>query len=323
MGLAYVCTRFMHPGVVYTDNAQVRRQITPVNTRVQGFVKRICFEEYQPVRKGDTLLVIEDAEFRLRLAQAEADLANALSGSSVVAAGLETTRNDLTVSDAAIEESRVQLDNARREEVRYRNLLAEDAVTRQQYEQVQTACEVAEARYERLLRSKRSTSLGREEQARRLEQHAAAVRLAEAAVDLARLNLSYTVVLVPCDGVTGSKDIHEGQLVQPGQVLVDVVDGSDLWVIANYRETQLPRIREGAEVTMTADAVPGVTYRGVVEAISDATGAAFSLLPQDNATGNFVKVEQRVPVRISLKGNAPEALGLLRAGLNVECKVAY
>ena len=323
MGLAYVCTRFMHPGVVYTDNAQVRRQITPVNTRVQGFVKRICFEEYQPVRKGDTLLVIEDAEFRLRLAQAEADLANALSGSSVVSAGLETTRNDLTVSDAAIEESRVQLDNARREEVRYRNLLAEDAVTRQQYEQVQTACEVAEARYERLLRSKRSTSLGREEQARRLEQHAAAVRLAEAAVDLARLNLSYTVVLAPCDGVTGSKDIHEGQLVQPGQVLVDVVDGSDLWVIANYRETQLPRIREGAEVTMTADAVPGVTYRGVVEAISDATGAAFSLLPQDNATGNFVKVEQRVPVRISLEGNAPEALGLLRAGLNVECKVAY
>lgn len=323
MGLAYVCTRFMHPGVVYTDNAQVRRQITPVNTRVQGFVKRICFEEYQPVRKGDTLLVIEDAEFRLRLAQAEADLANALSGSSVVAAGLETTRNDLTVSDAAIEESRVQLDNARREEVRYRNLLAEDAVTRQQYEQVQTACEVAEARYERLLRSKRSTSLGREEQARRLEQHAAAVRLAEAAVDLARLNLSYTVVLAPCDGVTGSKDIHEGQLVQSGQVLVDVVDGSDLWVIANYRETQLPRIREGAEVRMTADAVPGVTYRGVVEAISDATGAAFSLLPQDNATGNFVKVEQRVPVRISLEGNAPEALGLLRAGLNVECKVAY
>lgn len=323
MGLAYVCTRFMHPGVVYTDNAQVRRQITPVNTRVQGFVKRICFEEYQPVRKGDTLLVIEDAEFRLRLAQAEADLANALSGSSVVAAGLETTRNDLTVSDAAIEESRVQLDNARREEVRYRNLLAEDAVTRQQYEQVQTACEVAEARYERLLRSKRSTSLGREEQARRLEQHAAAVRLAEAAVDLARLNLSYTVVLAPCDGVTGSKDIHEGQLVQPGQVLVDVVDGSDLWVIANYRETQLPRIREGAEVRMTADAVPGVTYRGVVEAISNATGAAFSLLPQDNATGNFVKVEQRVPVRISLEGNAPEALGLLRAGLNVECKVAY
>lgn len=323
MGLAYVCTRFMHPGVVYTDNAQVRRQITPVNTRVQGFVKRICFEEYQPVRKGDTLLVIEDAEFRLRLAQAEADLANALSGSSVVAAGLETTRNDLTVSDAAIEESRVQLDNARREEVRYRNLLAEDAVTRQQYEQVQTACEVAEVRYERLLRSKRSTSLGREEQARRLEQHAAAVRLAEAAVDLARLNLSYTVVLAPCDGVTGSKDIHEGQLVQPGQVLVDVVDGSDLWVIANYRETQLPRIREGAEVRMTADAVPGVTYRGVVEAISDATGAAFSLLPQDNATGNFVKVEQRVPVRISLEGNAPEALGLLRAGLNVECKVAY
>ena len=103
--------------------------------------------------------------------------------------------------------------------------------------------------------------------------------------------------------------------------MVDIVDGQDLWVIANYRETQLPHIHEGAEVTLTADAVPGITYTGVVESISDATGASFSLIPQDNATGNFVKVEQRVPVRISLKGNDAEKLKHLRAGLNVECKV--
>ena len=145
-GLAYVCARFVHPGVEYTDNAQVCRHITPVNTRVQGFVRKICFDEYQPVSRGDTLLLIEDAEFRLRLAQAEADLARA-------------------------------------------------------------------------------------------------------AVELARLNLSYTVVLAPCDGVTGRKAIDEGQLVQPGQTMVDVVDGGDLWVIANYRETQLPGIRVGAPVS--------------------------------------------------------------------------
>lgn len=214
IGIGYVCSRFLHLGSVeYTDNAQVRQHITPVNTRVQGFIKKIYFEEYQPVHKGDTLLVIEDAEFRLRLAQA--------------------------------------------------------------------------------------------------------------AVDLAHLNLSYTVIIATCDGVTGRKDIHEGQLVQPGQTMVDIVDNGDLWVIANYRETQLPNIKEGAEVTFTADAVPGIRYKGVVESISDATGAAFSLIPQDNATGNFVKVEQRVPVRIRLQGNDADKVSRLRAGFNVECKVKY
>lgn len=142
-------------------------------------------------------------------------------------------------------------------------------------------------------------------------------------VKLARLNLSYTVIVATCDGVTGHKDIHEGQLVQPGQTMVDIVDNGDLWVIANYRERQLPNIHEGAEVTFTADAVPGVEYKGVVESISDATGAAFSIIPQDNATGNFVKVEQRVPVRIRLKGNDSAQVKRLRAGFNVECKVKY
>ncbi len=323
-GIAYVCSRFMHLGSVeYTDNAQVRQHITPVNTRVQGFIKKIYFEEYKPIHKGDTLLVIEDAEFKLRLAQAEADLANAQAGQQVTHAGIATTQNNLTVNDAGIEEVRVQRENAARELKRYEKLLSEDAVTRQQYDNIKTAYDATNARYEQMVRVKNSTSLAKDEQQRRLGQNEAAIRLAEAAVDLARLNLSYTVVLATCDGVTGKKDIHEGQLVQPGQTMVDIVDGSDLWVIANYRETQLRNIREGAEVSFTADAVPGVVYKGVVESISDATGAAFSLIPQDNATGNFVKVEQRVPVRICLQGNDADKVSLLRAGLNVECKVKY
>ena len=322
-GLIYVCSRFIHPGVEYTDNAQVKQHITPVNTRVQGFIRKIYFEEYKPVHRSDTLLVIEDAEFRLRLAQAEADLANALSGRRVTNAGISTIQNNLKVSDSGIEEVRIQLQNAEREYQRYRKLLDEDAVTRQQYDNVQTAYESTKARYEQLLHAKQSTSLTEQEQTQRLGQNEAGIRLAEAAVALARLNLSYTVILATCDGVTGRKDIHEGQLVQPGQTMVDIVDNNDLWVIANYRETQLPNIREGAEVTLIADAVPGVTYTGIVESISDATGAAFSLIPQDNATGNFVKVEQRVPVRISLKENDAEKLKLLRAGFNVECKVKY
>lgn len=322
-GLIYVCSRFFHPGVEYTDNAQVKQHITPVNTRVQGFVQRICFDEYKPVHKGDTLVIIEDTEFRLRLAQAEADLANALAGQEATTAGIATTQNNLSVNDAGIAEVRVQLENARRELERYKRLLAGDAVTRQQYDNILTAYEATKARYEQVSRVKHSTSLTKNEQTHRLGQNEAAVRLAQAAVELARLNLSYTVITATCDGVTGRKDIHEGQLVQPGQTMVDIVDGTDLWVIANYRETQLPHIHEGDRVTLTADAVPGVTYTGTVESISDATGAAFSLIPQDNATGNFVKVEQRVPVRISLAGNDPERLKLLRAGFNVECKVKH
>ncbi len=323
-GLVYVCSRFVHLGnVEYTDNAQVKQHITPVNTRVQGFVRKICFEEYQPVHKGDTLLIIEDAEFRLRLAQAEADLANAKSGQLVTNAGIATTQNNLLVNDATIEEIRVQKEYAEKELRRYEKLLEQDAVTRQQYDNVKTTYEAAKARYDQVLRTKNTTQLVKGEQARRLEQNAAAIRLAEAEVDLARLNLSYTVITATCDGVTGRKDIHEGQLVQPGQTMVDIVDSGDMWVVANYRESQLPNIKVGAEVTFTAEAVPGITYRGMVESISDATGAAFSLIPQDNATGNFVKVEQRVPVRIRLKGNNAEDTGRLRAGLNVECKVKY
>lgn len=323
-GLVYVCSRFIHLGnVEYTDNAQVRQHITPVNTRVQEFIKKICFEEFQPVKKGDTLLIIEDAEFKLRVAQAEADLSNALAGRSVTTAGIETTQSNIGVSDASIEEVKVTMENARRELQRYEKLLKEDAVTRQQYDNIKTAYEAAKARYQQASRAKRSTSLVKNEQTHRLGQNEAAVKLAKANLDLARLNLSYTVITATCDGITGHKNIHEGQLVQPGQAMVDIVDGTDLWVVANYRETQLPNIHEGAEVTMTADAVPGVKYKGVVESISDATGAAFSLIPQDNATGNFVKVEQRIPVRIRLKGNGKADMKKLRAGFNVECKVKY
>ena len=124
VGLIYVCSRFIHVGVVYTDNAQVKQHITPVNTRIQGFIKKICFNEFQPVHKGDTLLLIEDTEFRLRLAQAQADLANALAGQQATTAGIATTQNNLSVNDAGIAEVRVQMENAELELNRYQKLLS-------------------------------------------------------------------------------------------------------------------------------------------------------------------------------------------------------
>ena len=333
-GVYLVVNHFVHFGDgEFTDNATVQRQITPVNTRVSGFIKEIRFEEFQQVHKGDTLVIIEDSEFRLRLAQAEADLANALAGKEVTATGMQTTDQSIRVADAGIEEARVQLDNARREEERYAQLLKDDAVTPQQYDQVHTAYLAAQARYEQATRSIGTLSSAKQEQGHRVKQNKAGIDLARSQVRMARLNLSYTVITanprrgggIPstalitatADGVVGKKQIHEGQLVQPGQTLVDIVDNTDLWVVANFRETQMPHISVGRKVRMTADAVPGVVFWGTVERISDATGSAFSLIPQDNATGNFVKVEQRIPVRIRFKSR--QNIQRLRAGMNMEC----
>lgn len=321
-GIGYVCSRFVHFGnVEYTDDARVERHISPVNTRVQGFISEIRFEEYQHVKKGDTLVVIDDSEHLFRLAQAQADLERALSGKSADAASIRTTASNVTVADAGIEEARVNLQNAQSDYERYKALLAKDAVTKQQFDAIETKYKAAKARYDQVQRQRKSTELVGNELEGRLGQSKASVSLAEAAVELAKLNLSYTVIVAPCDGRIGRKDIHIGQLVQPGQLLAKVVDDSDVWIVADYRETQLKHIEVGSEVKITADAVPGVEYKGRVESIAAATGSAWLGAPINNATGNFVKVEQRVPVRISIEGN--ENLDALKAGLNVETEVLY
>ena len=193
-------------------------------------------------------------------------------------------------------------------------------MTQQQYDKVHTACLEAQARYEQAVRSRGTLAKTETEQGHRLTQNQAAVKVARAQIQLAKLNLSYTVIIATADGVVGKKDIHVGQLVQPGQTMASIVDNSELWVVANYRETQLPNIHVGSKVDITVDAVPGVAFKGTVERISDATGSAYSMIPQDNATGNFVKVEQRIPVRIHLDADK-KAQSKLRAGMNVVCVI--
>ena len=322
VGLAIVCHRFLHFGnVEYTDNAAVCQHITSVNTRVAGFIKQIRFEENQPVHAGDTLVIIEDAEFRMLLAQAQAELANALASRRITKAGITTSTSNVAVSDASIGEQQALLDNAKREYDRYSQLYNDGAVTRQQYDNMLSAYQAAQARFERAARSKTAAANVKAEHNIGLDRSEAGIALCEARVDLAKLNLSYCAIVATCDGVTGRKTIHEGQLVQAGQTMVDIVDTNEMWVQANYRESQLANIRVGAKVRMSVDAVPGVDYVGVVESLSNATGSAFSMMPHDNATGNFVKIEQRLPVRIALKGNDPANLQLLKAGYNVECEV--
>ncbi|MBQ4499979.1 MAG: HlyD family secretion protein [Alistipes sp.] len=325
VAIVWVCAKFVHLGnVEFTENAHIEQHIVPVDARIQGFVKEVRFGEYERVEKGDTLLIIEDAEFRFLLAQAEANYANATTDKSAMHNVISTTRTNIAVTEATIEEARIRLENAERNYLRYKSLLADDAVTRQQYDNMATEWEAAKARYEVLVKQRESVEAVSREQNTRLGQNDAGIAVAEAALDLARLNLSYTVVLAPCSGTTGRKDIHEGQLVHPGQRIVDIVDESEKWVVANYKETQIENIRPGAEVEIEVDAVPNVVFKGVVRSLSQATGGSMSMLPQDNSSGNFIKIEQRIPVLIDFTDdNDPEALARAGVGMNVECTVKY
>lgn len=323
VALVWVCGKFVHlGGVEYTENAQIKQHIVPVHARVQGYLKEVRFEEYMPVKCGDTLVLIEDVEYRYRLAQAEANLENARTGKMAMHKTISTTEQNLSVTTAGIEEARVHLDNATSNYHRYEALFADGAVTRQQLDDYKTAYEAAKARYEMLSRQRESVRLVGREQQTRLGQNEAGIRLAEAALELARLNVGYTVIVAPCDGVTGRKSIQVGQLVQSGERLLEVVDEGEKWVVANYKETQTARIRPGQYVSIEVDAVPDYQFSGVVRSISRATGASFALLKQDNSSGNFVKIEQRIPVRIDLtEENDPEWVARLGAGMNVTCEV--
>jgi len=319
-GVMWVIMEFFVVGSSnYTNNAQVKRHIVPVNSRVQGYIKDIRFEEYQHVNKGDTLLIIDDSEYIYRLAQAEANYANAIAGKSITGTTINTTRNNLSVSDASIEEIRVRLEHAATNLKRYKNLLEQESVTQDQYDNIKTEYDATKAKYDMLVRQKQSTALLGQEQTQRLSQNEANIKQAKAALDMAKLNLSYTVITAPCSGIVGRKDLQVGQLIQPGQSVVTVVDGSQVWVIANYKEKQTKDIQIGDKVEIDIDAIPGVKFKGKVSAMAQATGSASSLVPTDNSTGNFVKIEQRIPIRLEFTDeNNLEDISRLKAGMSAE-----
>lgn len=321
----WVGSRFIRLGnVEFTDNAQVRRQIVPLISRVQGYIKEIRFNEYQPVKKGDTLIIIDDADMRLNVARARADYNNALAGKDVANSSVTSASANVAVSEASIAEAKVVMDMAATDLARYEKLLEQDAVTRQQYDGARTDYEAKKARYLMLSRQRSATSTVVDVNRRRISQSDAGIELAKALLETAELNLSYTVITAPCDGYTSRKEIQVGQLVQPGQTLLDVVESGNVWVTANYKETQLKHIAPGSKVEIKVDAIPDVLFTGEVCALSTATGASLSLMPQDNSAGNFVKVRQRIPVRIEFsRDNDSAAMARLRTGMNVECSIRY
>lgn len=321
----WVGSRLFHFGnVEYTDNAQVKRHIVPVNSRVQGYIREIRFSEYEPVKRGDTLVIIDDSDLRLNVARARADYENALAGHDVADGSVTSASANVAVTEASIAEARALMEMAGTDLDRYTRLLEQEAVTRQQYDAALTDYQAKKARYEMLVNQRSATNTVVDVTRRRMSQSEAAIELSRALLETAELNLSYSVIVAPCDGFTSRKEIQVGQLVQPGQTLLDIVDSETTWITANYKETQLHHIEPGSPVDIKVDAIPGVTFHGVVAAISTATGASLSLLPQDNSAGNFVKVRQRVPVRIDFTAdNAAADMAKLRAGMNVECSVKY
>ncbi|MBQ9312928.1 MAG: HlyD family secretion protein [Bacteroidales bacterium] len=323
IGLVFVISRFVHIGTrAYTNDAMVKRQMIPVNSRVMGFVKEIRFSDFQKVKKGDTLVVIEDSEFLLRLAQAQANFASATSGKNISSSLIYTAKNALNASDATLEEVKTQLDNAHIKYERYKNLLSQNAVTKQMFDEVETAYKSLNARYNQMLSIKENSSLSLNQQNQRLSQSLSGIDLAEAEVNLAKLNLSYTVITAPCDGYASKKSVEKGQLLQVGQAVVNIVSSDDVWVEASFREKQMKYVNKGKSVEISVDALSGKKFFGEVESVSYATGSDYFPNSSNHAAGNFVKVEQRIPVKIRFNSkNKKEDLDMLSSGFNAECSI--
>lgn len=289
-----------------TDNAQVRGHVIPISARVGGYVSEVRFDENQRVREGDTLVVLDDRDFSRRLAQAEAEVAAALAvaGSAdrdgQAAAQASAAEAAAEAARAAVRQAEAQAERTRKDVDRYRPLAAEQIVSQQQLDaavaaSVAAAAQVAAAR-------ERSRAASQQAAAARAGVYTAQSRLAAvtAVRDNAALQLSYTRVLAPEEGVISRRSVEPGQMVQPGQPVGSLVLIDSVWVVANLKETQVRDLDVGDAAEIRVDAYPGRVFRGEVETLSPATGATFALLPPDNATGNFTKVVQRIPVRIRL-----------------------
>ncbi|HEY6092983.1 MAG TPA: HlyD family secretion protein [Gemmatimonadales bacterium] len=279
---------------VSTDNAQVDGHILPILPKVGGYVAEVRVDENQNVKAGDTLVVLDDRDLRARLQQTDADLAALLATVS--------SRTRVGQADAAVAQAQANAQKANADLARIEPLAIQNVVSQQQLDAARAASSAAQAQ----LASAQAALVGAD----------ARVAAARASRDQAALQLSYTRVIAPSGGVVSKKAVEVGQLVQPGQPLMTVVPLDDVWVTANLKETETADVTPGDSADITVDAYKGEHFRGHVESLSPATGAKFSLLPPDNATGNYTKVVQRIPVRIRIDG-AMDPKHLLRPGMSV------
>ena len=307
-----------HINYEITNDAFVDQYVAPINIRVSGYIQEVRFREHQYVHKGDTLLVLDNREYIIKVKEAEAALLDAHGTQDVIHSGGETSHTNVAVQEANIAEAKAKLWQLEQDYHRFERLMRDESVPRQQYEQAKAAYDAAKARYDALVAQKNAAVSQYTEASKRTIGAEANILRCEASLDIARLNLSYTVLTAPYDGYIGRRTLEPGQYVQSGQTISYLVRSKDKWVTANYKETQIAHIFIGQEVIIKVDALPGRRFRGRVTAISEATGSKYSLVPTDNSAGNFVKVQQRIPVRIEFEGVTDEEMALLRAGMMVE-----
>jgi membrane fusion protein, multidrug efflux system len=318
-----------------TDDAQIEADIIPVIPRVSGYVKEVRVKDNQQVHKGDTLIIIDDRDYKIALMQAEAALATAKSNvaasrANTVAArsGIATSKQGVNTIDAQIAAAQVNVTRTTQDFNRYQNLIQDHSITQQQFEQAQAAKELAEKQLDILEQQKKqaSTQTGvvasqSNATAQSIEVAESIVKQREVEVEEAKLKLSYTVLTAPESGKVSRVNVQEGQLLQAGQSTFNIVHSNDLWVVANFKETQYRKMAIGQKVIVHADAFPNHDFDAVLSSFSPATGAKFSLLPPDNASGNFVKVVQRLPVKIEFTDKSDTLLNRLRPGMNVDVDV--
>lgn len=268
-----------------TNDAFIDQYVSPLNIRASGYIKEVRFKEHQYVHQGDTLLILDNREYQIKVKEAEAALLDVKGSKEVLHSGIETSQTNIAVQDANIAEAKAKLWQLEQDYHRFARLLKEESVPEQQYEQAKASYKAAQARYQALLEQRKAAQSQFTETTRRTTSAEAAILSKEASLDLARLNLSYTVLTAPYDGYMGRRTLEPGQYVQAGQTISYLVRNTDKWVTANYKETQIIHIYIGQEVRIKVDALPGKVFHGTVTAISEATGSKYSLVPTDNSAG--------------------------------------
>jgi membrane fusion protein (multidrug efflux system) len=305
--VAGICWWFNGMTHVTTDNAFIEARIHSISSKIPGTVVHVLVQDNQRVKKGDLLVELDPTDYRVQMNNAQAELDMARNETSGDYARVEGAR-------ASIDLAQARLDQAELDMQRGKALFAREVIPKDQLDRLATARKVAESQFreaEENLR-KEQASLGLSKNG----GHVARIAQKQAKLDEARLNLSYTGIYAPADGYVTRKSVEPGNNLQPGQPLMAVVALDAPWVTANYKESQLTHVKPGQKVEFRVDGYPGEKFTGNVESIMAGTGAAFSLLPPENATGNYVKVVQRIPVKITIdKRSDPQKK--LRVGMSL------
>eukprot|EP01136_Pigoraptor_vietnamica_P008165 Opistho-1_new@43157 len=307
---------------VDTDDAQIDGDISPVVARVGGYVKDIYFEENTKVTQDQVLVTLDDRDYKIKLEQAMAGQVGANAGVGVSQAQIAATAANTSTAKANIEAAKVKLNLAQKDYERYANLIKDGAITQQAFDQAKAQKETAQAAYTAAVDQYNAAVKQVGTTQSQLNVSSSGVTQRQSDVDFAKLQLSYTQIKAPATGIVSKKNVQKGQLVQAGQFLFAIVNDNSLFVTANFKETQLEKLRSGLKVKIEVDAYPDEELMGEIYNFSPITGAKGSLLPPDNATGNFVKVVQRVPVKIKLQSTNKELINKLRPGMSVKVSVA-